>query len=115
MIALIGIIVIAGLIFLAIKFGFGSLSQLTKSNRIQLTIISIVNLVIIGKLIIIAWEGNDKAIILVIFGYPILMILNGLVWLILGILKRPELNIYKITTLGLAALFIPTLILASMY
>lgn len=88
---------------------------LTNRDKIHLIIISIINLGLIFKLINIAWEGNDKAIILVIFGYPTLIILNGLVWLILGVLKRPESKIYRILTIGLTVLFIPTLIISSMY
>lgn len=115
MITLISIVIIAGIILFAIKFGFTGLSQLTKSSKIHLTILSIINLIVIGKLISIAWDGNDKAIILVIFGYPALTIINGLVWLTLAILKRPEYKIYKTSTIGLAILFIPTLIASSMY
>jgi len=88
---------------------------MTKISKIHLTVISIINLTLILKMISIAWDGNDKAIILVIFGYPALTVVNALVWLILRLLKRPEFKIYKITTLGLAILFIPTLIASSMY
>ncbi len=88
---------------------------MTKISKIHLTIISIINLALILKMISIAWAGNDKAIILVIFGYPALIIVNALVWLTLRILKRLEYKIYKITTVGLAVLFIPTLILSSLY
>jgi hypothetical protein len=115
MITLISIVVIAGIILFAKKFGFTGRIQFTKSNKIHLTILSIINLIIIGKLVSIAWDGNDKAIILVMFGYPALTILNGLIWLILAILKRPEYKIYKTSTIGLAILFIPTLIASSMY
>ena len=88
---------------------------MTKNSKIHLTIISLINLTLILKMISIAWEGNDKAILLVIFGFPILTIVNALVWLTLRILKRPEYKIYKITTVGLAVLFIPTLMASSMY
>lgn len=115
MITLISVVIIAGIILFAMKFGFTGLNQLTKSNKIHLTILAIINLIVIGKLVGMAWEGNDKAIILVIFGYATLTILNGLVWLTLKILKRPEYKIYKISTIGLAILFIPTLIASSMY
>lgn len=115
MLTLKSIVVIAGIILFAMKFGFTGLSQLTKSNKIHLTILSIFNLMIIGKLVGMAWDGNDKAIILVIFGYPALTILNGLICLTLAILKRPEYQIYKTSTIGLAILFIPTLIASSMY
>jgi len=88
---------------------------MTKITKIHLTIISLINLTLILKMISIAWEGNDKAIILVIFGYPTLTIVNALVWLTLRLLKRPEFKIYKITTIGLTILFIPTLIASTMY
>ena len=88
---------------------------MTKVNKIHLTIISIINLIFVAKIISIVWEGNDKAIILVIFAYPILTIINGFVWLTLRLLKRPEYEIYKMTTIGLAILFIPTLILSCLY
>jgi hypothetical protein len=88
---------------------------MTRTDKIHLIIISVINIGLISKLISIAWEGNDKAIILVIFGYPALTFLNGLVWLTLRILKRPESKIYKITTIGLAVLFIPSLMISSMY
>lgn len=115
MITLISIVGIVGIILFAMKFGFTELSQLTKSNKIHLTILSIINLIIIGKLVSKAWDGNDKAIILVIFGYSALTILNGFIWLTLAIIKRPEYKIYKTSTIGLAILFIPTLIASSMY
>ena len=80
-----------------------------------MTIISIINLTIIAKMISIAWDGNDKAILVVIFVYPILTILNAIVWTILRVLKRPEFKIYRITTIGLAILFVPTLFMSSFY
>jgi hypothetical protein len=66
-------------------------------------------------MISIAWDGNDKAILVVIFVYPILTILNAIVWTILRVLKRPEFKIYRITTIGLAILFVPTLFMSSFY
>lgn len=88
---------------------------MTKISKIHLTLISLINLTLILEMINIAWEGNDKAIILVILSYPILTIINGLIWLILKILKNPYFKVYKISTIGLAILFIPTLITSSLY
>ncbi len=115
MITLISVVIITGMILFAMKFGLTGLNELTKSNKIHLIILLIINLLVIGKMLDIAWEGNEKAIILVIFGYSTLTFLNGLVWLTLTILKRPENKIYKISTIGLTILFIPTLIASSMY
>jgi len=115
MIVLINIILILGIIFYVIKYGIQSLNQLTRSNKNHLRIISILNLGIIAKLICLVWDGNDKAIILLLYGYLLLIILNGSIWFILSIQKKAELKIYKISTIGLAALFIPILILANMF
>ncbi len=88
---------------------------MTKVDKIHLAIISIVNLALIFKMISIVWQGNDKAIILVLFGYPALIIINALIWLTLKIVKRPEYQFYKMATLVLLALFLPTLIISSLY
>lgn len=69
----------------------------------------------IAKMISIAWEGNDKAILVVILTYPILILLNAIIWLILWLLKRSELKIYRMTTIGLCVLFVPTLYISSIY
>ena len=100
---------------MAIVFGFLSLKKLETSYKIHLAIISIINLVIIGKMINIVWGGNDKTIVLIIFGYPILIILNGLVWMVLKIKNNPVFKVYKFTTLGLVVFFIPILVIASLY
>jgi hypothetical protein len=115
MITLISITVIAIAILFAMKKRFKGLSQLTESSKIHLIILSLFNLIIIGILVSMVLDGNDKSIILLILGYPALTFLNGIIWLILAILKRPEYKIYQTTTIWLCILFIPTLIASSMY
>ena len=88
---------------------------MTRVGKIHLAIILILNLALVVKMISVVWEGSDKEIILLMLGYPLLIFLNALVWLILRLLKRREHEIYKITTFGLLALFIPTLIVSSLY
>ncbi len=88
---------------------------MTKISKIHLTLISLINLTLILEMINTTWEGNDKAIILVILSYPILTIINGLIWLTLKKFKSPYFKVYKISTIGLAILFIPTLIASSLY
>ena len=87
----------------------------TPNFKIHLAIVAIINLTLIYKLINIAWSGNDKAIILVIFGYPFLILLNAILWGTFGYFKRIESNIYKLMTIALSILFIPTLIISSLY
>ena len=74
-----------------------------------------INLVIVGLLIRQAWEGNDKAIILVIFFYPLLIIINAIIWGTLRAFRRTESEIYRLTTLALLILFIPAVLIATMY
>lgn len=112
---LISLFILIGIFLISLKFDLIVLNQLTKSHKIHFTILAFINFMIIAKSIVIAWEGNDKGIILVIFVYFTLLILNGLVWLILKILKKPENKIYKMMTICLVILLIPSLILASIY
>ena len=73
------------------------------------------NLFLVGQLIKQAWDGDDKAIILVIFFYPILIIVNSIIWWTLNNKRKKESKIYKLTTIGLAILFLPVIVIASMY
>jgi hypothetical protein len=88
-----------------------------KSNLkyIHLTAAAIVNILVIWRLINTAWEGNDKAIILVILGYALLFVINLIVFSILKFLRRDQAEIYRVTTLGLAILFLPVLFIAGSY
>ncbi|WP_276373965.1 hypothetical protein [Chryseolinea sp. H1M3-3] len=62
-----------------------------------------------------AWEGNDKAIILLMFYYPALIVANVLVWAVLRIFKQQEARIYGTIALCLVILFAPLLYIASQY
>ncbi len=88
---------------------------MVRTDKRHLTITSIINFGLILKLITITWEGNDKAITLVIFGYLALTIANGVIWMVLKILNRSESRIYRIVTIGLIILFIPTVIVSTVY
>jgi hypothetical protein len=88
---------------------------MTNTNKIHLLIISIINLGIILKLISLSWNGNDKAILLIMLVYPMLILMNGLIWLILNIIKKEQSEIYKKTTIGLLVLFIPTILISCIY
>ena len=73
----------------------------------QIIIAAIVNLCLIVWLIRYAWSGNDKAIIMVIFLYPFLTLVNGVFWMF------SESKAFKVTTLGLLILFFPVLMIAA--
>jgi hypothetical protein len=76
---------------------------------------SIINLIVIFILVTSAWDGNDKAIILVIVYYPVLVMLNVLVWLLLRLLGRSEAGIYGSLVLILLTLYIPVLLISTLY
>lgn len=84
-------------------------------SKIHLIIILAINLILILILINFTWNGNDKAIILTVIGYLLLIIINAIIWLALNYYKKSEYRIYKITTISLVILFIPMLIVSSMY
>jgi len=113
MMAILYILVTSGIIFFGMRFIFNSLRRLTKSEKTHLILLTLINLIVVLRLIYVVWKGNDKAIILIVFVYPILVILNGLIWVMLKLFKRREHEIYKISTIGLATFFIPTLLLST--
>ena len=87
--------------------------KMNANHKIHLLILSLINLMLISLMIRTAWEGNDKAILVIILLYPILTLLNAIVWLLSFIFKRHESKFYKWNTIGLIILFIPALILSS--
>lgn len=115
MITIFGVIIIAGILLFTIKLGCKEMNTLTKLGKIHLVIVSLINLIVVGKLLSVTMNGNDKAIIFLIFGYVFLIILNGLVWLVLHLAKKKACKIYKILTFGLVFLFPPTLILSTVF
>jgi hypothetical protein len=80
--------------------------------KIHVLIVLIINSLLVLLMVIKGWYGNDKSIILFIFGYPLLMILNGLAWLILKLSNKPENKIYKWNTIGLFVLFLAGMLVA---
>jgi hypothetical protein len=74
---------------------------------------SIINLILVGLLVKTSWDGNDKAIILVLFFYPVLISINLIIWMTLSSKRKSESKIYRTTTIGLIVLFLPVLILAT--
>jgi hypothetical protein len=58
--------------------------------------------------------NDDKAVMLFIGYYPILIFLNFLIWLTLKLLKNRQHKIYGQSTLVLLALLLPFFIIATM-
>lgn len=74
----------------------------------QLIITTLINLGLIVLLIREAWDGNDKAIILVIFLYPLMAMVNGILWM------STKSKAFMVTTISLLILFLPVLFIATM-
>lgn len=55
--------------------------KMTDDEKSHLALASLGNLTVVGLLIRSAWSGNDKAIILMIFLYPLLILINGIIWM----------------------------------
>jgi hypothetical protein len=76
---------------------------------------TLINSIVTVFLVKAAWEGNDKAILLVIVFYPMLIVANSIIWVVLRILKKQDAKIYSTMVLCLLILLIPVLFLASLY
>ena len=75
----------------------------------------LINLSVIIALIKTAWEGNDKAIILVVIFYPMLIVVNSIGGIILRILRKEDAEIYSTMALCLLILLFPVLYLATIH
>jgi hypothetical protein len=85
-----------------------------KENK-HLVLAIAINLLFIGLLISAVWDNSDKALVLLTILYPLLILVNATVWIVLGTLRNKSSGVYKITTVGSIALFLPILILAMFY
>jgi heme/copper-type cytochrome/quinol oxidase subunit 4 len=88
---------------------------MTEKEINHLIFASIINLILVGLLVKTSWDGNDKAIIFVIFFYPILILVNLVIWMTLSSKRKDESKIYRAITIGLIILFLPVLIIATWY
>lgn len=88
---------------------------MTEREINHLIFASIINLVLVGLLVKSSWDGNDKAIIFVIFFYPLLILINLIMWMTLSSKRRSESRVYRATTIGLIVLFVPVLMIATAY
>lgn len=85
---------------------------MTANFYLHKTIIFILNIVAISFLLFrIQQINNDKAILLLIFYYPILLLINLVLWLIVRICNKEHANVYKQSVAGLLFLLIPVIII----
>jgi hypothetical protein len=87
---------------------------MTTNFLIHRTIVFSVNIAIIVLIILRVYQiNNDKGILLIIFLYPLIVLINLIIWLSLRIFKNEHSVIYKQSLLGLLILFIPTIIIGT--
>jgi hypothetical protein len=77
--------------------------MITTEIRAHLIIASIINAVVIGALIYVARVGDDKAILIFIFGYALLLFVNIMMWATAGKAGKA----YMFITIALSILFLP--------
>ena len=80
-------------------------------NKLHFTIVSVANVALIINLLRLAYLANDQGIILVAFGYPFLIFVNTLLWVIFSLLNKEDYKVYRISTIGLILFYIPAIIL----
>jgi len=85
-----------------------------KSTKIHFLIVSFINLFLATNLILkTAESGSCKSILWLIIPFPILILLNGIIWLVLLLMKKFGYKIYKFNSLVLVLLLILRIILAT--
>jgi hypothetical protein len=89
--------------------------MLTLRENKHLILAIAINLLLIGLLIKAVWDSSDKALVLLTILYPLLILVNATVWIVLGTLRNQSSGVYKITTVGSIVLYLPILILAMLY
>ena len=87
---------------------------MTTAYKTHRTTCFIINLLIVGLIVYtVKSDNSDKSIIILMVFYPALFILNIVVSLALWFFKSTHAKIYKQAFIGLAILFISSLILTS--
>jgi hypothetical protein len=89
--------------------------HLSNSFKVHLVLAGLINAIFIGRLVLIVWNGNDKAIVVLLFYYSSLLLLNAFIWFIFYLFKLEHFFIYKIMTIALAILFIPTVLVSCLF
>ena len=76
----------------------------------------IINTVLVGLIINYVWTSDsDKSVFVFIIFYPMLTLLNAIIWIMMRIERDPRYPIYKWTTVALIVAFIPMIILGGLY
>jgi hypothetical protein len=75
-----------------------------------------VNIIRVGLMINFVWSSNsDKSVFIFIIFYPVLTVLNLLIWIMMRIVRDSRSQIYKWMTIALIVGFIPATIMVGLY
>lgn len=84
------------------------------STKIHFVIVSCINFLIAARLLFLTFNSDScKSIILIIIPFPILILLNAVIWLILFLMKKTAYKIYKFNSLALVLLLMLGIVLAT--
>jgi hypothetical protein len=85
-------------------------------EKLHFGLVSLINIILVGLIINFVWSSNsDKSVFIFIIFYPMLTVLNLLIWIMMTIRKYPRSHIYKWMTIALIIGFIPATILVGLY
>jgi hypothetical protein len=75
-----------------------------KEHIRHLVIVCILNTLAAALVAFSAIGPSEKSLISAVLVFPVLVFVNGLIWLILSINKNPLFKVYRITTIGIFVL-----------
>lgn len=83
--------------------------------RYHSLLVMLVNLTIVVLLVYKVWTGNDKAPILFLFVYFLLILANLSVWAILKLMRQPTSAVYLTAVKFLLLLLIPAIFVSTLF
>jgi hypothetical protein len=88
---------------------------LMKEN-LQFGVALLINSILVGLMVNYIWSSDsDKAIIILMIFYPVLTVLNFIIWIAMRLGRDPRYRIYKWMTFALIISFIPIAMIAGEY
>jgi hypothetical protein len=76
----------------------------------------LINIILVGLMINYVWSSDsDKSIFIFIIFYPVLILLNLIIWIMMRMGKDTRYHIYKWMTIALIVGFIPATIMVGLY
>jgi hypothetical protein len=76
----------------------------------------LINIILVGLVINFVWSSDsDKSVIIFIIFYPVLTVLNLLIWIMMKIGNDSHSHIYKWMTIALIVGFIPATLMVGLY